>query len=67
MEPNYEKFPEPEEIKSKDDKFTIGMNKSKRSWKVGLNRVPTKNVVNKGMHLTWEEKKKRSADKKVLR
>jgi len=43
------------------------MNKSKRSWKVGLNRTPTKNVVNNGMHLTWEEKKKKAEEKKILR
>lgn len=58
MESNFEKFPEPEELKSKDQKFTFGMNKSKRSWKVGLNRTPTKNTINKGISLSWEEKKK---------
>lgn len=67
MEQNYEKFPEPEELKSKDDKFIIGMNKSKRSWKVGVNRKQPKNIVNKGITLTWEEKKKLSEDKKNLR
>ena len=54
MEPTFEKFPEPEEIKSKDSKFTYGMNKSKRNWKVGLNRKPTKNLVNKGMTKSWD-------------
>ena len=67
MEQSYQKFPEPEQIKSKDEKFTTGMNKSRRSWKVGLNRTPTKNVVNKGMSLTWEEKKARAEEKKNLR
>jgi hypothetical protein len=36
------------------------MNKSKRTWKVGVNRKPTKNFVSRGPPLTWEEKKQRS-------
>lgn len=54
----YEKFPEPEQLKSKDEKYTHGMNKSKRGWKVGVNRTPNKNWRNKGSTLTWDEKTK---------
>jgi hypothetical protein len=36
------------------------MNKSKRSWKVGANRTPTKNMRNQGNNLSWEEKKKKA-------
>ena len=43
------------------------MNKSKRSWKVGVNRKSTRNIVNKGLTLTWEEKKKLAEEKKNLR
>ena len=43
------------------------MNKSKRSWKVGVNRHPTKCTVSRGPKLTWEEKKKQAQDKKILR
>ena len=54
MTTEYEKFPEPEELRVKDPKFLQGMNKSKRSWKVGVNRHPTKCTVSKGPQLTWE-------------
>ena len=43
----YEKFPEPEQLKSKDEKYTIGMNKSGRAWKLGANRSINKNCINK--------------------
>ena len=62
----YEKFPEPEEKKSTDPKFTQGMNKSKRKWKLGVNRHPSKAVVNKPT-VTWEERKKRSEEMRQLR
>ena len=55
---DYEAFPTPAEIKENSDKFTLGMNKSKRSWKVGANRVPNRNWRNKGSTLTWDEKMK---------
>ena len=55
---DYEAFPTPAEIKETSDKFTLGMNKSKRSWKVGANRVPNRNWRNKGSTLTWDEKMK---------
>lgn len=35
------------------------MNKSGRSWKVGVNRKPNKNWMNKASKMTWEEKKQR--------
>lgn len=54
----YEAFPQPEDIKDTDDKFTLGMNKSKRSWKVGANRKPNRNWRNRGATLTWDEKMK---------
>lgn len=63
----YEKFPEPEDIKSQDRKFTMGMNKSRRNWKIGLNRKPTKSVVNSGPKVTFEERKKRGEELKQLR
>ena len=34
------------------------MNKSKRGWKVGVNRTANKNWRNKGSTLTWDEKTK---------
>lgn len=67
MQAEYEKFPEPEELKSKDSKFTIGMNKSKRTWKVGVNRTSTKATLSKGPKLSWDQKKKRAEEKKALR
>lgn len=62
----YEAFPQPEQIKSNDPKFTTGNNKSKRKWKVGLNRKPTKPSISQPK-MTWEEKKKRSEELKQLR
>jgi hypothetical protein len=67
MDTTYEKFPEPEELKVKNDKFTFGMNKSKRGWKVGVNRQPTKVRVSKGAEISWEDKKKMAEQKKALR
>lgn len=63
---DYEKFPEPEQLKSQDPKFTTGMNKSKRQWKVGVNRHPTKAYTNQ-KQISWEEKKLRSEEMKKLR
>jgi len=67
MDPTFEKFPEPEDLKVKNDKFTFGMNKSKRGWKVGVNRQPTKCHVSKGPQISWEDKKKMAEQKKALR
>lgn len=53
-----EGFPQPEEIRSTEDKYTLGVNKSGRQWKLGANRVSNKNPKNKGLKLTWDEKKK---------
>ena len=53
MDTTYEKFPEPEDLKVKSDKFTFGMNKSKRGWKVGVNRNSTKVRVSKGPQISW--------------
>ena len=64
---NIEAFPEPEDIKNKDEKYTTGMNKSGRSWKVGVNRKPNKNWANKGAKLTWEEKQKRKKEMEQIR
>ena len=60
MDTTYEKFPEPETLKSTDDKFTFGMNKSKRGWKVGVNRQTTKCHLSKGPQISWEDKKKQA-------
>ncbi len=54
----YEKFPQPEELKNKDPAYTTGMNKSKRAWKLADNRLVNKNWRNKGNKLTWDEKTK---------
>ena len=43
------------------------MNKSKRGWKVGVNRVSNKNWRNKGSTLTWEEKTKLKEQKTEIR
>lgn len=67
MQTDYEKFPEPEELKSTDPRITVGQNKSRRSWKLGVNRHPTKCMVSRGRQLTWEEKKKQAEEKKALR
>ncbi len=67
MTSEYEKFPQPEELKSQDPKYTVGMNKSKRSWKLGVNRTSSKATLNKGSRFTWEEKKKQAQQKKELR
>lgn len=53
MDTTYEKFPEPEDLKVHSDKFTFGMNKSKRGWKVGVNRNSTKVRVSKGPQISW--------------
>ena len=42
---DYEAFPEPEQIKSNDPKYTLGKNKSKRPWKLGVNRKTSKAKV----------------------
>lgn len=54
MSEEYEKFPQPEELKSKDPQFTLGKNKSGRQWKLGVNRNPNKNWRNRGSTLSWE-------------
>ena len=54
---NIQHFPEPEDIKNKEDKYVLGSNKSGRQWKVGVNRKPNKNWRNRGSTMTWEEKK----------
>ena len=59
-----EGFPQPEEIRSTEDKYTLGVNKSGRQWKLGANRVSNKNPKNKGLKLTWDEKKKLAEQKK---
>ena len=64
---DYEAFPNPQDIKNTEEKYTIGMNKSKRSWKIGSNRVPNKNWRNKGARLTWEEKTKLKKQKQEVR
>ena len=51
---DYEAFPQAGEQRDTDDKYTIGMNKSKRSWKVGANKVPNKNWRNRGATLSWD-------------
>ena len=61
-----EGFPQPEEIRSTEDKYILGANKSGRQWKVGANRIPNKNWKNKGAKLTWQEKKKLAEQKKQL-
>ena len=43
------------------------MNKSKRSWKVGVNRKSTKGFLSKGPQQSWEEKKKKAEEMKSLR
>ena len=43
------------------------MNKSGRGWKVGANRTPQRNYRNKGLRMTWDEKKKRAEEMKQLR
>lgn len=43
------------------------MNKSKRSWKKGLNRTSTRNLVSRGTALTWDQKQKQIEEKKDLR
>ncbi len=48
MQTEYERFPEPEEIRSTDPKYTIGANKSKRSWKLGVNRNHNKCILSRG-------------------
>lgn len=43
------------------------MNKSKRSWKVGANRIPNRNWRNKGATLSWDEKMKLKKEKDAVR
>ncbi len=45
----------------------MGNNKSKRNWKIGVNRKPNKFCATRGKNLTFQERKKRAEDMKQLR
>lgn len=43
------------------------MNQSKRPWRLGANRKPQRNWKNKGLKLSWEEKKERKKEMTAIR